>query len=30
MTADVQNSAGYHHDLALFLFAVVNERKKKI
>ncbi len=29
MTVDVQNSAGYRHGLALFLYAVVIERMKK-
>ena len=28
MTVDVQDSAGYHHGLALFLYAVVIERMK--
>ena len=30
MTVDVQDSAGYHHGLALFLYAVVIERMKKM
>lgn len=30
MTVDVQDSAGYHHGPALFLYAVVIERMKKM